>query len=760
MIPIIKTLQKNTDEIVSGGGTLIWEVEFSNYVNKFVVPTLLFGNQEIEDRSKYIHIDFEYKDEHTFTYICNFPPTEEERIISLTICAEGEGGEMVCETCSILQKAPTGTDADKPIINREIIVTNTEYSLGNEYVEELCSFEVNYLINEEFGRFEVINNNNWIYLQRHYVDDSTYDYNYYYRNSETTYIEVQKNDTNKIRRGEIEIQYYNVNNELVTKKYVVFKQGEKDILPLVISFDSNISKIYKDTNDTKLFVTKTTEYTEVKFNVLGLNQNIWYDVDDLKINKIGDTEFDEINGNYLEYYQIFAPKNFEYEKVKISINSTELYKEFDVTTYQSPKIIVYTEGFEEESTQLSINVEYVSAKEINNPIVKIDNFVTDVEYTITDLGYIKNYIFTFDNTTYDRDISITFSMIGERDENISYVYKIVQRNEVEEEPPFVNGANISPIWKDIKYTFTDPIVEFSIRDYYSGEILYRGRSYQNPNLDPNSIYINRIVENWISTPNFNPYLTQRVRGGYGIFDLLDANGNILHNYQFVNDWSYNINEFKAGLLSRPILNNTYGIRGQYLPFSIFGDDDINDVVFGYKLNNGRDYQNNVNVSNDVLHVWNDEVKSNAYKISFAYIGKMKIPFEEPCKNRYVLYYVNPFGGYDWFNHIAKSIQKDNLQTYNYIQNVDNTTINFGKNRYLTEINKTFEFTTKWLKEDESNRMWYLLESNKVWLHDVIEDRIYPVVIRNTSVDYKQKTPNQKIIQYTFNVELSQQRTRK
>lgn len=446
--------------------------------------------------------------------------------------------------------------------------------------------------------------------------------------------------------------------------------------------------------------------------------------------------------------------------IRISDEVNTIDTPFKIKAYEQPRIIVNTEGFEDESTQLSINVQYISAREINEPIVNIDNFVTDVEYTITDLGDIINYIFTFDNTTYDRDISIIFSMIGLRGEDISYTYKVVQKNEDVEEPPFVNGANISPIWKDIKYTFTEPIVEFSIREFNSGEILYRGRSYQNPKREPNFIYVNRIVENWIDIPNFNPYLTQSIRGGYGIFDLLDANGNVLQNYQFVNDWSYNINEFKAGLLSRPILNNPYALRGQYLPFSIFGDDDINDVVFGYKLNNGTDYQDNRNISNDVLHIWFEQAKENAQDISFAYIGKMKIKMEEPCKNDYVLYYTNPFGGYDWFNHIAKVIERDDLITYNYVQDVDNTTTNFGKNRYLTEVNKTFEFTTKWLKEDESKRMWYLLESNKVWLHDVVEDRIYPVTLTDTSVEYKQKTPTQKIIQYTFNVELSQQRTRK
>lgn len=486
------------------------------------------------------------------------------------------------------------------------------------------------------------------------------------------------------------------------------------------------------------------------------NAYLWVNNERISINSSSN------NGISINYCMYIIPTEYTSNvlSIRISDGVNTIDIPFKIKAYEQPKIKINSAVYNEDYLTLTTNVDYISAKIINNPIVKIDNFVTDVEYNeqFTDNNY--TYTFQFNSTTYDRDIDIIFSIIGLRGEEISYTYKFKQTNNEVEEPPFVNGANISPIWQDIKYTFTEPIAEFSIKDFNSGEILYRGRSYQNPKLEPNSIYVNRLVENWISTPNFNPYDFSAVRGGYGIFDLLDANGNVLKNYQFVNDWSYNINEFKAGLLSRPILNNTYAIRGQYLPFSIFGDDDINDVYFGFKFNNGTEYKQNRKVSNDILHTWFDTAKEDAQDISFAYIGKMKIPFEEPCKNRYVLYYVNPYGGYDWFNHIAKAVERDNLQTYNYIQNVDNTTINFGKNRYLTEINKTFEFTTKWLREDESNRMWYLLESNKVWLHDVIEDRIYPIVITNTTIDYKQKTPTQKILQYTFNVVFSQQRTRK
>lgn len=454
----------------------------------------------------------------------------------------------------------------------------------------------------------------------------------------------------------------------------------------------------------------------------------------------------------------------DYEKNVISIRISDEVNTIDipfkVKAYEQPRVIVNSAVFNEEFLTLTSNVEYISIKTIDRPIVKIDGFVTNIyiDEQFEDNNY--TYTFQFGTTTYDRDIEIIYHCIGLRGEDISYTYKFQQTNNEVEEPPFVNGANISPIWKDIKYTFTEPIAEFSIREFNSGEILYRGRSYENPKREPNFIYVNRIVENWIDIPNFNPYLTQSIRGGYGIFDLLDVNGNVLQNYQFVNDWSYNENEFKAGLLSRPILNNPYALRGQYLPFSIFGDDDINDVVFGYKINNGTDYQDNRNISNDVLHIWFEQAKENAQDISFAYIGKMKIKMEEPCKNQYVLYYTNPFGGYDYFNYFVKYQEIDNLQTYEYVQDVDNTTTNFGKNRYLTEVNKNIKLTTDWLKEDESKRMWYLLESNKVWLHDVVEDKIYPVIITNKTIDYKQKTSTNKIIQYEIDLQFSQGRTRK
>ena len=78
---------------------------------------------------------------------------------------------------------------------------------------------------------------------------------------------------------------------------------------------------------------------------------------------------------------------------------------------------------------------------------------------------------------------------------------------------------------------------------------------------------------------------------------------------------------------------------------------------------------------------------------------------------------------------------------------------------MSEINRKYNVITGWLKQDESDRMWYLLESNTVYLHNLNENKIIPVIIKDTSVEHKQKNRSQKIIQYTFTLEESQTRER-
>lgn len=461
-------------------------------------------------------------------------------------------------------------------------------------------------------------------------------------------------------------------------------------------------------------------------------------------------------------YNLFIP--YDYPKDVISIRLTDGVNTMDipfkVNAYQSPKIIINSEGFDDEgSTQLDINVEYINIESWDLPIVNIDGLVTENGYTYTEtpINNIINYSFIFDSTTYNKDISITFTGYGYKGEILTATYKTTQLVEDTDRTPQVSNVIVGQIWKDIKYNFNGDIAEFYMTNE-DNEVIYRGRTYRRPNSNTNSIYINRIVENWLFTPNMNIDATSTI-GGYNNFKLYDSNDTLLQEYWFINDWSYT-DDFKTGYLSHPITNKPYIIRGQYAPFSLFADDEQRIFNFGFIKYDGEFDKKSVVLQNDLLHYWGKEVSEVEYDDRYFVIGKNKISFVDSCNSRYVLYYVNAWGGYDWFNHIAKYQITDNLETYEYTQDYDNTTIQFGKQRYLTEINKNITLTTKWLSNEESNRMWYLLESNKVYLHDLQENKIIPVTIKNTQVDYKQKTNGNKIIQYEIQLEYSQGRTRK
>lgn len=122
-----------------------------------------------------------------------------------------------------------------------------------------------------------------------------------------------------------------------------------------------------------------------------------------------------------------------------------------------------------------------------------------------------------------------------------------------------------------------------------------------------------------------------------------------------------------------------------------------------------------------------------------------------------LYYLNSQGGYDAFllegicKRTDKYTQGDCFKAY------DNRTIEFGHTRYLTEIEGQWELNTGWLTDEESASLVHnLFPSTRVWLHLLDEDKIVPVVITDTSVQYKTyENQRDKLVEYTIKVSTSQ-----
>lgn len=125
-----------------------------------------------------------------------------------------------------------------------------------------------------------------------------------------------------------------------------------------------------------------------------------------------------------------------------------------------------------------------------------------------------------------------------------------------------------------------------------------------------------------------------------------------------------------------------------------------------------------------------------------------------------LYYLNSRGGWDAFllpyiKRVDKYTQQDYYKAY------DNSTIEFGRKRFLTEITPTWEIGTDWLSDEQAERLCRnLLPSTQVYLHTLDDDVIRPVVIVDNQAEYKTyENQNNQLVSYKIKVEASQTDTR-
>lgn len=126
------------------------------------------------------------------------------------------------------------------------------------------------------------------------------------------------------------------------------------------------------------------------------------------------------------------------------------------------------------------------------------------------------------------------------------------------------------------------------------------------------------------------------------------------------------------------------------------------------------------------------------------------------------YYLSAKGGWSAFLIEGRIKRTDKYTQSEYKKSFDNTTIEFGRVRLLNEIQPTWEITTGFLSDDESERLAEnLLPSQRVYLHLFEEDEIIPVVITDSQCEHK-NYDNQKDtpFYYTIKVEGSQPLTRR
>ena len=171
----------------------------------------------------------------------------------------------------------------------------------------------------------------------------------------------------------------------------------------------------------------------------------------------------------------------------------------------------------------------------------------------------------------------------------------------------------------------------------------------------------------------------------------------------------------------------------------------------------RDYNSNTVFNFNIKDKW----ATNQLRFFTSLVnGFLKTTTSEPTPNtcgEYALYYLNRFGGWDSFLFEGKCTRKDAISGQTLTQEYDNTNpLAFGLTNYFTKITPKWELNTGWLSEEQSKTFAFnVVPSPMVYLHNLVENTIFPVVITNTEVEYKQKTRQNRRINYVLNVTKSQ-----
>lgn len=330
--------------------------------------------------------------------------------------------------------------------------------------------------------------------------------------------------------------------------------------------------------------------------------------------------------------------------------------------------------------------------------------------------------------------------------------------------------NANPICKDtfFELTTTAENTSYNYSIKIGNKTIYNGIVYTVPNTNLIKININKIVYNYLnsSLPTFfkveNNNFLNEIKDYYLKFDLY-IDDVFKDEFYFYNDYSYNFtplsekaNADNTVVLSEPI-NNKIDRRQVFL-HSLFTPvkEDLPTKI---------DYADNIHlISSNIVRTTNqwlvmDDNLSLHPNATTLYVNDAEYKIVDTC-SEYVFYYINAHGGWDSFLIEGNNKRVDKLTSYNTIKNFDNTKPDFETKKYITIINPTFELSTHYLTNDEASRMYNLLESNEVYLHNLITGDIVPVNISLNTVEYKTFTNNgRKKFLYKINVELAQTRIR-
>lgn len=303
---------------------------------------------------------------------------------------------------------------------------------------------------------------------------------------------------------------------------------------------------------------------------------------------------------------------------------------------------------------------------------------------------------------------------------------------------------IIPIWQDyyVDFKTDDSPINYGIYEVgdfgktedngviydNTSQIIFSGKAWAAPSYSKKifSTNITKICEDYLSNDDF-PFASVLSGTTYTHSDAMktfkvvnEDNETIIDTVTFVYDWSYDGSvRYGTGVtqMSRPI--NNKGKEGMYFFQTTCDGENVKTFV------------------------------------SLEPVGNYKLVND--CNSKWALYYLNRYGGWDSYLIEGYVSRKDAFTRRNIVKDYNNNFVEFGTKPYMTQIAPNYEIHTGWMNDRESEEFAAnVFPSTRVFLHNLKDNSIVPVVITDADVLYKNhKNSGRRLLNYTINATSAQ-----
>lgn len=332
------------------------------------------------------------------------------------------------------------------------------------------------------------------------------------------------------------------------------------------------------------------------------------------------------------------------------------------------------------------------------------------------------------------------------------------------------------IWKD-RYINLGSSSPLRYRIKIGNNAIYSGRAFKRPDDTNNTIRINDVCADYLK--NILPTLTAAQFTALGDVEFITevqsgSSWAQKDSVTFLNDWSYDY-DYDASTMGMAFPIDGHVDARQLLLYTAFNASEVT-ANFNYadgtssfqiipiEITDDFDPSFNLDFARSLrgpmsgtavidLSTHPDLVSVEINGVTYEVVGS--------C-SQYALYYVNAYGGWDSLLIQGITNESDNVTRHNVEHDYDNTNVtNRGKDNYLNEIEKRFTLNTGWLTDEGSQRMHHLLNSTMVYMYDFAKAQMIPVIVNNTTTEYKTFKSNQgQIVNYSIDVSVAQSRIRR